>query len=120
MVIVGALLSLMVGVSVYGREAPESTMPEAYEEEAVEEEITPPPVASPPVKAPPVQAQPTPERQVTSEYEDFTRDTGLPPPDLRNPDGSYVYSLCEGSDYWYYDDCYPFFDEIDRYYATRR
>ncbi|MFF3892596.1 hypothetical protein ACFYY3_05235 [Streptomyces sp. NPDC001812] len=46
---------------------------------------------------------------------DFTRDTGLPDPYERNPDGSYKYSLCEGSDFATADDCYPHMDEYEKY-----
>ncbi|MFE7424011.1 PASTA domain-containing protein [Streptomyces sp. NPDC057545] len=38
---------------------------------------------------------------------DFTIDTGLPDPQERDTDGSYRYSLCEGSDYATAADCYP-------------
>ncbi|MEU2145502.1 MULTISPECIES: hypothetical protein [Streptomyces albovinaceus subgroup] len=46
---------------------------------------------------------------------DFARDTGLPDPQERNPDGSYKYSLCEGSDLATADDCYPYMDEYEKY-----
>ncbi|MFD8110093.1 hypothetical protein [Streptomyces microflavus] len=38
---------------------------------------------------------------------DFTADTGLPDPQEPDADGSYRYSLCEGSDYDTASNCYP-------------
>ncbi|WP_103528908.1 hypothetical protein [Streptomyces sp. SM12] len=77
-------------------------------------------VVSPAATPRPAPRTPTPapaprQREIITDHEGFTRDTGLLPPDARYSAREYLYELCEGSDYAYSDNCYPHWLEFERW-----